>query len=48
MDFTIIIVLTLPVATVLSYWRLVNLCSVASHEHVPSSVISQVAIVTVY
>jgi hypothetical protein len=44
----ITIVLTSPVTRALSRWRLVNLCSVASHEHIPSNSYASISIVQYY
>jgi hypothetical protein len=44
----ITIVLTSLVARALSRWRLVNLCSVASHEHIPSNNYASISIVQYY
>jgi hypothetical protein len=44
----ITIVLTSLVTRALSCWRLVNLCSVASHEHIPSNNYASISIVQYY
>jgi hypothetical protein len=44
----ITIVLTSPVARALNRWRLINLCSVVSHEHIPSNSYASISIVQYY